>query len=88
MKQDYLEELIEELTKLKNEQENISLPKPPSPISILKVIDTVTQKHKINSDELSAALALRNISSGGISLTEIEYLKELEKTEDEEAQQG
>ena len=50
MKKDFLTALIEELSKLRDEQKTITIPAPPSPADVLKVISRVAKEHEVSAD--------------------------------------
>ena len=60
MKKDLLEEMIEALTELRNNQKKISIPVPPKPDEVFRVIGKVAKEHEVTSSEMMTMMALRN----------------------------
>lgn len=86
MKKDFLTALIEELSKLRDEQKTITIPAPPSPADVLKVISRVAEEHEVSADEMMAALSIRSVlsgDSGNITAKDLELLQDLKSNEKE-----
>lgn len=84
MKKDFLTALIEELTKLRDEQKTITISVPPSPADVLKVISSVAKEHEVSADEMMAALSIRSVfsgDSGNITAKDMELLQNLKDSE-------
>ena len=74
MQKDFLDELMEELQKLKENKKETVIPVPPAPHEVFGTIVEVAKKHNITADEMRAFAAMRPLSKG-----EVEALKELDK---------
>ena len=60
MKKDLLEEMIDALTELRNNQKKISIPVPPKPDEVFRVIGKVAKEHEVTTSEMMVLMALRN----------------------------
>ena len=85
MKKDFLTALIEELSNLRDEQKTITIPAPPSPADVLKVISRVAKEHEVSADEMMAALSIRSVLPGneGITAADAKLLQDLKNIEGE-----
>ena len=84
MKKDLLSHLLEELTELQNAQKKITLPTPPNPGEVIKVIKKVIEEHELTADDLEIALAVRSVvhaEPSSVAAIEIENLHCMEKTD-------
>lgn len=73
MQKDFFDELMEELQKLKADKNENTLPVPPSPHEVFRVVIDVAEKHNVTADEMRILAANRPISQ-----TEFEIMRELE----------
>ena len=76
MSKDFLDELMDELQKLKESKKETVIPVPPAPHEVFGTIVEVAKKHNITADEMRAFAAMRPLSQG-----EIETLNKLENNE-------
>ena len=76
MQKDFLDELMEELQKLKENKKETVIPVPPAPHEVFGTIVEVARKHNITADEMRALAAMRLLSQG-----EVETLNKLEENE-------
>ena len=86
MKKDFLTALIEELSKLRDEQKTITIPAPPSPVDVLKVINRVAREHEVSADDMMTALSIRSMlpgDSGNVTAKDLELLQDLKNSEKE-----
>jgi len=85
MKKDFLTALIEELSKLRDEQKTITIPAPPSPVDVLKVISRVAEEHEVSVDDMIAALSIRSMLPGneGITAADVKLIQDLKNSEGE-----
>jgi len=86
MKKDFLTALIEELSKLRDEQKTITIPAPPSPVDVLKVINRVAREHEVSADDMMTALSIRSMlpgDSGNVTAKDLELLQDLKSSEKE-----
>ena len=86
MKKDFLTALIEELSKLRDEQKTITIPAPPSPVDVLKVISRVAKEHEVSADDMMTALSIRSMlpgDSGNVTAKDLELLQDLKSSEKE-----
>jgi len=86
MKKDFLTALIEELSKLRDEQKTITIPAPPSPADVLKVISRVAKEHEVSADDMMTALSIRSMlpgDSGNVTAKDLELLQDLKSNEKE-----
>jgi len=84
MKKDFLTALIEELSKLRDEQKAITILAPPSPADVLGVISRVAKEHEVSADDMIAVLSIRSVlpgDSGNITAKDIELLQNLKASE-------
>ena len=82
MKKDFLTALIEELSKLRDQQKTITIPAPPSPVDVLKVISRVAEEHEVSADEMVAALSIRSVLSGDAGSVTVEEATLIQQLKD------
>ena len=80
-KKDFLGELIDALTELRDEQKKITIPAPPTPADVLKVVGNIAKKHEVTADDLEVAMALRSVVSGNVTASDMRLLQDLKETE-------
>lgn len=85
MKKDFLDELMEELQKLKDEQKKITISAPVAPHKIIGVIGSVARNHELTFEE-KRAIAEVAMSLDGITPQEAAILRDLDKLKDREAE--
>lgn len=73
MQKDFLDELMEELQKLKENKKETVIPVPPAPHEVFGTIVEVARKHNITADEMRVLLALRSVTKA-----ELETIQQLE----------
>lgn len=73
MQKDFLDELMEELQKLKENKKETVIPVPPAPHEVFGTIVDVARKHNITADEMRVLLALRSVTKA-----ELETIQQLE----------
>jgi len=82
MKKDFLTELIDELTLLRDEQKKITIPAPPSPAAVMKVIGRVAKEHEVTAEDIETMMALRSVLPGNGESTaaaDAQVVKELKE---------
>ena len=83
LKKDFLNELIDALTELRDNQKQITISAPPSPAAVLKTVGMVAKNHEITAEDMEVAMAIRSISAGGVSTAEIQAVQDMKsKLED------
>ena len=83
MKKDFLDELIDALTTLRDQQKSITIPAPPSPAAVLKTVGMVAKNHEVTAEDMEIALAMRNSLHGDsshVTANEIQVIQELKQT--------
>ena len=83
MKKDFLNELIDALTELRDNQKKITLSAPPSPVAVLKTVSMVAKKHEVTAEDMEVAMAIRSISAGGVSAAEIQAVQDMKSKLDD-----
>ena len=78
---DFLGELIDALTELRDEQKKITIPAPPTPADVLKVVGNIAKKHEVTAGDLEVAIALRSVSPGGVTAKEVQLLQGMKEME-------
>ena len=84
MKKDFLTELIDELTLLRDEQKKITIPVPPSPAAVMKVIARVAKEHEVTAEDLETMLSMRSVLPNDIGnsvAADAQVVKELKEKE-------
>ena len=81
MKKDFLNELIDALTELRDNQKQITISAPPSPAAVLKTVGMVAKNHEITSEDMEVAMTLRSFSAGGVSAAEMHAAQDLKQAE-------
>ena len=66
MKKDFLDELMEELQKLKAKE--ISIPMPVAPHEVFKTIERVAKNHNLSANELESMMGLRDVTKADLDL--------------------
>ena len=80
MKKNLLDEMIDELNKLRDEQKTINIPVPAKPEDVFKVISRVAKEHEVTEEDLIVTMALRSGSStSDVSIAEMQTYEELKK---------
>ena len=78
MKKTLLDEMIDELNKLRDSQKKVSVPLPPKPEEVFKVIGRVAEEHEVTAEDMAAAMALRISTPGSeINSSDISTYSEL-----------
>jgi len=80
MKKDFLTELIDELTLLRDEQKKITIPAPPSPAAVMKVFGRVAKEHEVTAEDIETMMALRSVLPGDLgnsAAADAQVVKEL-----------
>lgn len=78
MEKTLLDEMIDELNKLRDSQKEINIPLPPKPEEVFKVIGRVANEHEVTAEDMMVAMALRSSTPGGtISSADISAYSEL-----------
>ena len=84
MKKDFLTELIDELTLLRDEQKKITIPAPPSPAAVMKVISRVAKEHEVTAEDIETMMSLRSVLPGDIgnsAAADAQVVRELKEKE-------
>lgn len=81
MKKDFLNELIDALTELRDNQKQITISAPPSPAAVLKTVGMVAKNHEITAEDMEVAMTLRSFSAGGVSAAEMHAAQDLKQAE-------
>ena len=81
MKKDFLNELIDALTELRDNQKQITISAPPSPAAVLKTVGMVAKNHEITAEDMEVAMTLRSFSAGGVSAAEVQAAQDLKQAE-------
>ena len=81
MKKDFLNELIDALTELRDNQKQITISAPPSPAAVLKTVGMVAKNHEVTAEDVEVALALRSISAGDVTTSELQAAQDLKQAE-------
>ena len=79
MKKDFLDEVLEELQKLKDEQKKVTITVPVAPHRVLGAIGQVAKKHEFTLEERTALTAAIAMLDGNLSPAEMTELRELDK---------
>ena len=78
MKKNLLDEMIDELNKLRDEQKKISIPVPAKPNEVFKVIGRVAKEHEVTAEDLMVVMAFRSASpASDVSVAEMQTFEEL-----------
>ena len=75
MKKDLLDELMEQLQKLKDEQKKITIPAPIAPHKVFDVITQVVKNHEMTEEERKTFIAAVAMMDGDISAAEMNELR-------------
>jgi len=78
MKKDFLDEVMAELQKLKEQSKEITITVPVAPHEVLKAIGKVAKDYEFSADELSAMMGLREMTKA-----DFEMLDDLREAESE-----
>lgn len=78
MKKDFLDEVMEELQKLKEQSKKITISAPVAPHEVLKAIGKVAKNYEFSADELGAMMGLREMTKA-----DYEMLDDLREAEGE-----
>lgn len=76
-KKDFLNELIDALTELRDEQKKITLPAPPSPKAVLKVVGDVAKNHEVTAEDLEVVMAIRSFTANNVSAEDIKIMHDM-----------
>ena len=78
MQKTLLDEMIDELNKLRDSQKKLSVPLPPKPEEVFKVIGRVAEEHEVTAEDMVVAMALRASTPGSeINSADISTYSEL-----------
>lgn len=76
MKKEFLDEVMEELQKLKDQSKEITISVPIAPHEVLKAIGKVVKNYEFSADELGAMMGLREMTKA-----DFEMLNDLREAE-------
>lgn len=79
MKKDFLDELMEELQKLKEDQKSITITAPVAPHKVFGVIHNVAKNHELTLEEKKELAAVAAAMDGDVTPEELETLNDLYK---------
>ena len=79
MAKEFLDELMEELQKLKDEQKTITISAPVAPHKVIKAINQVVKHHELTQEEKQMLVEVSAAMDGTISPAEQENLEEIYK---------
>ena len=68
MKKDFLDELMEELQKLKDQAKEITIPVPVAPHEVFRAIERVAKNHNLSANELESMMGLRDVTKADLDL--------------------
>ena len=79
MKKDFLDEVMEELQKLKDEQKKVTITAPVAPHKVLKAISQVAKNHEFTLEEKKTFITMAAMLDGTLSPAEMAELQKLDK---------
>lgn len=77
MGKEFLDELMDELQKLKDEQKAITIPAPVAPHKVIKVIADVAKHHELSEEEKKSLACAAAAMDGDVSASDLEALGDL-----------